>query len=784
MPQIRLQTTSSTSARASARTLAAAPSLRACTAWLVACGCLTAGSLASAVLAAGNPVPTRTTAGAPARAAAVAVGKATTASVAASPAIVASPAFDEVPGEREYSGRLIVRPRQDLTRGERNAALAMLEAHAPRRNARTDDFVLTVAAGPVVPGALERSVAARLLGSGLFQYVCPDWTLYPCVVPNDPRFAEQWHHTTMKSAAAWDLHRADGASEVVIAVTDTGIVTHEDLGNRVPGFNSATDIAEADGGDMTDINGHGTHVAGCAAARGDNGVGVSGPGWNLRIMPIRVSEATNGGAAMSNLLEGIQWAAEHGAKVISTSYSGIGYEPIETTGQYVRSLDASMLWAAGNSAANHSGFDFEHVLVVGASTQSDQRAGFSGYGRGVDLFAPGVSILSSVRDGTYGFASGTSMATPVANGALAVLRSANPALGAAHAEYLLLNTCDFWDAEPNSETYGWGRVNLERAVATALGASTPQPPVARNDRARGVTTAAIELDVLANDFDPNMDALEILSFDAATSGGNAVTLVDGTGGARDRLMVANTGPVAGTQTVGYTLVEPISGATSAATAYIETATPRAADNPTGATPGLVAKYYELVAPTVLPDFTLLASYASEVVSSINFPSTNDVYSGSGRADNVGATYTGWIDIPATGFWSLSIASDDGSKLYLGGELIANNDGLHGMATVTGTRALAAGLHELRVEFFEAGGGAGLTLAWTGPGTSSAFVPAERLFNGGAINRADINRDGAVNSIDLASLLSAWGDAGGAADINQDGSVGAPDVAMLLSAWTG
>ena len=225
MPQSRLQTTSSTSARPSARTPAAVPSLRACTAWLIACGCLTAGSvasgsLASAVLAAGTPAPTRTTAGAPARTA-VAVGKATTASVAASPAIVASPAFDEVPGEREYSGRLIVRPRQDLSRGERVAALALLEAHAPRRNARTDDFVLTVAAGPVVPGALERSVAARLLGSGLFQYVCPDWTLYPCVVPNDPRFAEQWHHTTMKSAAAWDLHRADGASEVVIAVTDT-----------------------------------------------------------------------------------------------------------------------------------------------------------------------------------------------------------------------------------------------------------------------------------------------------------------------------------------------------------------------------------------------------------------------------------------------------------------------------------------------------------------------------------------------------------------------------------
>ena len=773
MPHTRLPRVSSTPSTTVARRWL----LVACTAasTLTLAPTMTHGAAASADRALDTATPT----GRPAR------PSARPATPAARPTTTAdSPSFDEIPGEREYSGRLIARPRQDLTRAERNAALALLGAHAPRRNPRTDDFVITVGVGPVTPGSAERSVAARLLASGLFQYACPDWTLYPCGTPNDPRFGEQWHHATMKSAAAWDLHRADAASDVVIAVTDTGIVVHEDLGNRVPGFNSESDIAETDGADMTDIHGHGTHVAGCAAARGDNAVGVSGPGWNLRIMPIRVSTAANGGAAMSNLLEGVQWAAEHGAKVISTSYSGIGYEPIETTGQYVRSLDASMLWAAGNSATNHSGFDFEHVLVVGASGQTDQRAGFSSYGRGVDLFAPGVSILSSIRDGTYGFASGTSMATPVANGALALLRSANPALGAAHAEYLLMNTCDFWDAEPNSELLGWGRINLERAVGNAINAFVPQPPVARNDRARGVTTSAVEIDVLANDFDPNMDALEIQSFAPTTSAGSAVTLVEGTAGARDRLLVADTGPTPGIQTVAYTLVEPVSGATSTATALIETATPRPADNPTGATPGLIAKYYELVAPTVLPDFTLLASYASETVASINFPSTGDVFAGSGRADNVGATYTGWIDIPTTGFWSLTVASDDGSKLYLGTDLVANNDGLHGMVSVTGARALAAGKHELRVEFFEAGGGAGLTLAWTGPGVSSQFVPAERLFSGGTVNRADINRDGAVNSLDLAALLSAWGDAGGAADINLDGSVGAPDVAALLSAWTG
>ncbi len=691
--------------------------------------------------------------------------------------------FAEVPGEREFTGQLIARPRQDLSRSQRAQALALLASYSPKRNPRTDDFVITVGLGPVAPGSAERAVASRLLDSGLFQYVCPNWMLFPCGVPNDPRFGEQWHHATMKSALAWDITRADGANEIVIAVTDTGIVAHEDLQNRVLGYNSASNIAEADGADMLDINGHGTHVAGCAAARGNNGVGVSGMGWNFRIMPIRVSNADNGGASMDDLLEGIQWAADHGAKVISTSYSGIGYPPIETTGEYVRSRDASMLWAAGNSASNLSDFDFDHVLVVGASAQNDQRAGFSSYGLGLDLFAPGVSILSSLRDGTYGFASGTSMATPVANGALALVRSANPLLSAAHAEYVLLNTCDFWDTEPNSETNGWGRINLQRAVETAKSALIPQPPVGRNDRARGVTTAAVELDVLANDFDPNMDALRIQSFSATTTAGSAVTLIAGTAGARDRLLVANTGPTAGTQSLSYTLVEPNSGATSTATAFIDTATPRLPDNPTGATPGLVAKYYALSAPAVLPDFSTLTSYASETVANINFPSTNGNYAGSGRADDVGATYTGWIDVPATGFWSLSITSDDGSKLYIGGELVANNDGLHGMATVTGTRALAAGLHELRVEFFEAGGGAGLTLAWSGPGTAGDYVPASRLFTGGVVNRADINRDGAVNALDIALLLAAWGQTNSAADVDQNGVVGAPDIATLLSRWT-
>ncbi|MBM4114486.1 MAG: hypothetical protein FJ252_01260 [Phycisphaerae bacterium] len=691
--------------------------------------------------------------------------------------------FTEERGEREFSGELIVRPLQTLDAASRAAAVKRLAAWPARRNDRTDEWVIVVGAGPMVPGTAENAVAAELMATGLFQYACPNWTVYPCTEPNDPRFVEQWHHPMMQSAAAWDLHRADAAGGVIIAVTDTGIVTHEDLLNRVPGFNSASDLAEADGGVMDDINGHGTHVAGCAAAAGNNGVGVVGMGWNFRIMPIRVSEASSGGASYENLLQGVQWAAEHGAKVISTSYSGIGYDPIETTGQYVRSLGASMLWAAGNSATDHAGWDFPSVLVIGASSQSDQRASFSSFGRGVDLFAPGVSILSSIRDGTYGFASGTSMATPVANGALALIRSANPALTVAHAEHVLMHSCDVWGGTVNGEEFGWGRINLLRAVEQARSALLPAPPVARADRVRAIAGQPITVDVLANDFDPNMDPLRIEAFDAVTSTGRAVRLVPGTGSARDVLVIDDVGPAAGNQTLVYTMIEPVSGATSSEQVTIEVAVARPAVVVQGDQPGLDAAWYELTAPASLPDYSTLTPYGTAVVERINYASSIETFAGSGREDNVGATFNGWIKIPTNGYWTLGLTSDDGSRLWIDDDLVVNNDGLHGMLTVRGTRPLAAGKHRLRVEFFEAGGGAGLIMAWSGPGTTTTAIPSSALTRGGGFVPGDLDGDGVVNGSDLGALLSAWGSCTGCvADLNDDGIVDGQDLGSVLSAW--
>ena len=172
------------------------------------------------------------------------------------------------------------------------------------------------------------------------------------------------------------------------------------------------------------------------------------------------------------------------------------------------------------------------------------------------------------------------------------------------------------------------------------------------------------------------------------------------------------------------------------------------------------------------------------MAQVNFVSTNGVFASSGRADDVGAVYSGWLDVPASGVWTLFISSDDGSRIKIGSTIVANNDGLHGMTEVSGTIALAAGRHALRIEFFERTGGAGVIASWQGPGVAKEVIPASRLFHGGARSAADIDNSGSVNGSDLSILLAAWGTAGGSADINRDGLVGGGDLAILLSAWTG
>lgn len=386
--------------------------------------------------------------------------------------------FVEKRGVTEFSGQMIVRPYQVSDLVERGMAWAEIEAR--RSEARslvsgitlqyvpeTDEYVVKV---PL--GMNENSLATQLMSSGDFQYVEPDWIVYPIATPNDPQYASQWHHPRINAPTAWNHFTGNGS--VIVAITDTGVRrTHQDLSSQlVSGANSATGtvIPQSEGGLVDDIHGHGTHTAGIAGARGNNGLGVSGVNWDAKIMPIRVTNSTGGGSSITALTAGARWAADNGARVISTSYSGVDSAAVQTTGNYIKyTRNGVYCWAAGNDNTART-VDHVDVTIVGASTSADTKASFSAYGVAIDVFAPGVDILSTYysSDSSYVLMSGTSMACPCAAGLAALITGTNPALTAQEVETILYQTCFDLTAAPggvgNDGYWGWGRVDAQAAI--------------------------------------------------------------------------------------------------------------------------------------------------------------------------------------------------------------------------------------------------------------------------------------------------------------------------------
>jgi len=384
--------------------------------------------------------------------------------------------FEEVPGERQFSGILVARPIQPEKAAERGltpAAFGRAVAQAERdlralgitrHYPEVGEYLVKVPAGET-----ENQVIARLMATGNFEYVEPDWIVFPVACPNDAQFSQQWHHAANRlgSCAAWDLET--GSPDIVIAICDTGILaTHQDLLlHRREGYHVPTQRWESQGGPINDINGHGTNCSGSAAANGNNGVGVVGMGWNLGHRTMRVTDSTDGSASLSNLTLAARVAADAGDKVASVSYSGVNNSTVFTTGNYVRSKGALLVWAAGNSNVNLSGNREDSVIVVGATDQNDAKASFSNYGTLVDLFAPGVSIRTTSRSGTTAYAnvSGTSFACPITAGLCGLIWSRNPSLTPAEVESILRSTCVDLGAAGVDSVFGYGRINAAAAIA-------------------------------------------------------------------------------------------------------------------------------------------------------------------------------------------------------------------------------------------------------------------------------------------------------------------------------
>lgn len=288
------------------------------------------------------------------------------------------PGFSAVRGQREFSGRLIARPvqgREAAARGLSEAQARILAAEARREVAalgierefpEVDEYVVRVP-----PGQTENGVAARLMATGAFSYVEPDWILFPVNCGNDPLLSQQWHHAAnrLDTCGAWALNT--GSPSIVVAICDTGIrVTHQDLLlNRVEGYNVPARKWESQDGLIDDINGHGTLCTGAAAANGNNGLGVAGMGWNIGHRMMRVTDSTDGSASLANLTLAARTAVDRGDRVASVSYSGVNSSSVFTTGDYVRSKGSLLVWAAGNNNVQLSGNREDNVIVVGATDQ-------------------------------------------------------------------------------------------------------------------------------------------------------------------------------------------------------------------------------------------------------------------------------------------------------------------------------------------------------------------------------------------------------------------------------
>jgi len=688
--------------------------------------------------------------------------------------------FIEQPGEMEFTGQMLVAPKRVVDWQREGLTYAQAIERRRQAEARIEPFVILRDRGPdrwtlSIPNGMDEStMGAWLQGTDDYRFAHPNWFVYTTIEPNDPSYGSQWHHPVMQSPQAWDI--STGSSSIIAAFVDTGtLLGHVDLAaNLVDGYNSSDRQREIDGGVVGDQNGHGTHVAGCGAAIGNNGVGVSGVGWDLSIMGIRATPASaggSGGTSLNAILHGAEWAIENGAKTSSCSWTGVEAPAIGDSGTYIKSIGGLLLYAADNSDRDHSGFSWPDTIVVGASNQTDTKAGFSSYGRGVDVFAPGVDILSTTIDGNYGFASGTSMATPVANGVVSMMWSVAPTATPDVIQTLLYSTADDIGAPGFDPIFSNGRVNVFDAVSAAAGTGTPGAPLAIDDSYAVIAADVATLDVTSNDLDLAGLDLFIDSADATSALGAMISISSGTGPeGRDELVYTAPSAVFGEDTFQYIISN--GDFTAEATVRIDVLDPssfRAPENPAFTQPGIDVDYYVYTSGDVLPDFDLLDPYASDVVSSIDFASSSGEFVTSGRADDVGAVFTGFIDIPQTGVYTLFTNSDDGSKLYLGEDEIVNNDGLHPMVEIGTEVALQAGTHKLRVEFFERGGGAGLIMSIRGTDGVKRVVSADDLSRP-VDCPADFDGSGELDIFDFLAFQNAFSAGDLAADFDGNGEL--------------
>jgi thermitase len=290
--------------------------------------------------------------------------------------------------------------------------------------------------------------------------VTPNYVAQALYAPNDPRYNQQWWLAKVGAPRAWDLTL--GSPTVKIAVVDTGVdYLHEDLVGKVI---LGKDFINNDNDPMDD-RGHGTHVAGIAAANTNNGKGVAGLGFNAQIIAVKVLGP--GGGPYDVIAAGIQNAADLGAQVINLSLGGGGDAPVLADAiKYAHNKGCVIVAAAGNDGVPTPMYPayYKDAIAVAATDQNDLKADFSNYGADwVDVAAPGVDILSTMPNNVYAPNQGTSMASPVVAGLAGLLKAYAPSATAAEIRTAIEST-----SVKVGNFIAFGRVNAPAAINSII----------------------------------------------------------------------------------------------------------------------------------------------------------------------------------------------------------------------------------------------------------------------------------------------------------------------------
>lgn len=370
--------------------------------------------------------------------------------------------------KRFVAGRVLVRFHAGVGNARRSRLLRAMGATVRKEIPGARVHIISL------PPALDEEDALALFRSRPeVKFAELDEVFAPDAVPDDPLYLQQWHLSDISCSTAWRI--TAGSSGVVIAICDSGVdPTHPDLvGRLVPGWNVVSNSS-----DTSDVQGHGTAVAGTAAAHGGNGVGVASVAYDCRIMPVRITNDPVGGVSTaSQQASGIAWAAIHGANVANLSYASSTNETVSSAAQFFQTKGGVVTISAGNAGSFFSESINPYCVTVAATDQSGTYTPWSNYGYNIFLAAPGASVLTTTRGGGYATWSGTSFSAPIVAGVAALVKSAKPTLTAVQIQNVLAASADDlgdagWDMH-----YGYGKVNAGRAVAGVAPTPTPAPPV-------------------------------------------------------------------------------------------------------------------------------------------------------------------------------------------------------------------------------------------------------------------------------------------------------------------